>query len=106
VDHEVAYLLAGLVVLLSEHFLTDERALGGHKVLQEAQGDTLEELGLVETQILCLRGIHHELVDPLCRHLELEEVVVDDRGVDVLRVDLLAECGAPQHPLEFAGQRD
>lgn len=38
-----------------------------------------------------MAGVHHELVDPLGRHLQLEEVVVDDGGLDVLRVDLLSE---------------
>lgn len=102
VDHVVADLLAFLVLLLREHLLAHERALRGHELLQEAHGDGVEEFGLVEAQILRLGRVHHELVDPLGRHLQREEVVVDDGGLDVLRVDVLAEGRAAQHSLQFS----
>jgi len=106
VDHEVPDLLARIILLFFQHSLSHEVALSRHVLLEEAQRDCNLELFIVEPEILCLSRVHHELVDPLSRHLQFEEVVVDDCGLDVLRVNILAEGGTAQHALDLIAHVD
>jgi len=106
VDHKVSDLLARVILLLSQDCFCHESSFAGHELLQLAQTHCNLQLLRVEAQILRLGSAEHEFIHPLCGHLQCEHVIVDDCGLDVLSVDLLAECRATQYSLHLVGHVD
>jgi len=99
-------LLARVILLLGQHCLCHKGTLAGHELFQIAQTHCDLQLLRVKSEILRLGSAEHQFIDPFCRHLQFEHVIVDECGLDVLRVDLLAECGATQDSLHLVGHVD
>lgn len=93
-DHVLAHFLALLVPLLGDGCLLLEGVRRvALEVLEVAERERGPQLLLIEAHVVVLlRGVQHQAVDPHRGHFQLDDVVVDQRGLEVFGFHVLFEA--------------
>jgi len=105
-DHVLSHQLALLVPLLGEFSVGFHLAVGSGTVLQVAEAECHEEFDLVVAAVAGVGRVDDHLVDPNWRWFQFHDLVVEQGGLDVFRVGLLAEAGALQGFVQLAVQQE